>query len=178
MNRRRVRGVEIQLFNFSSISSVTSITEMFPGGSMKRIIPYWDVNITSLTCSSSVSWFVFGTKRAVSLLRARMIFQSPSDSPRTGNQFERGVSPVEIPARSWRTILDYHSLSLLSNFEWIFLYFLYNPHMLQNKYHNIAFIDGQNLYMGSEFQIDFKKMRTYLKDKYSVEKAYYFVGFR
>lgn len=45
---------------------------------------------------------------------------------------------------------------------------------------NIAFIDGQNLYRGillAGWKIDYKKLRIYLKDKYKVEKAYYFIGF-
>jgi len=46
---------------------------------------------------------------------------------------------------------------------------------------NQAFIDGQNLYLGTEhakpaWHIDFRKFRVYLKEKYGVEKAYYFVG--
>lgn len=51
--------------------------------------------------------------------------------------------------------------------------------MLREK--NYAFIDGQNLYMGTtktdpSWKIDFKKFRTFLKDKYHVEIAYYFLG--
>jgi uncharacterized LabA/DUF88 family protein len=45
---------------------------------------------------------------------------------------------------------------------------------------NYAFVDGQNLHLGTlgeNWKIDFKKFRIYLKDKYSVEKAYYFLGF-
>lgn len=45
---------------------------------------------------------------------------------------------------------------------------------------NTAFIDGQNLYLGSRETgraIDHKKLRTYLKDKYKVDEAYYFLGF-
>ena len=46
---------------------------------------------------------------------------------------------------------------------------------------NQAFIDGQNLYLGTEhtkpaWHVDFKKFRVYLKEKYSVEEAYYFIG--
>ncbi len=46
---------------------------------------------------------------------------------------------------------------------------------------NHAFIDGQNLYMGTtktdpSWKIDFKKFRVFLKDKYRVEVAYYFLG--
>ncbi len=50
--------------------------------------------------------------------------------------------------------------------------------MEKKKIKNLAFIDGQNLYMGTGFSVDFKKMRVYLRDKYYIEKAYYFVGFR
>lgn len=45
---------------------------------------------------------------------------------------------------------------------------------------NIAFIDGQNLHLGTKecgWAIDHKKFRTYLRDKYKVEEAYYFLGF-
>jgi uncharacterized LabA/DUF88 family protein len=47
---------------------------------------------------------------------------------------------------------------------------------------NYAFIDGQNVYMGTTkisvpWRINFKKLRVYLKDKYHVEIAYYFLGF-
>ena len=45
---------------------------------------------------------------------------------------------------------------------------------------NLAFIDGQNLHLGTlqnQWKIDHKKFRTYLKDKYHVEEAYYFLGY-
>ncbi len=45
---------------------------------------------------------------------------------------------------------------------------------------NIAFIDGQNLHFGTQeddWSIDFKKFRTYLRDKYNATEAYYFLGF-
>src|SRR3989339_909281 len=47
---------------------------------------------------------------------------------------------------------------------------------------NIAFIDGQKLYMGTRseippWNIDLTKFREYLRRKYHVEKAYYFLGF-
>ncbi len=42
----------------------------------------------------------------------------------------------------------------------------------------VAFIDGQNLYLSTNFKIDFKRFRVYLKDKYKVERAYYFLGFK
>jgi uncharacterized LabA/DUF88 family protein len=44
---------------------------------------------------------------------------------------------------------------------------------------NVAFIDGQNLYLGTHecgWAIDSRKFRTYLKDKYNVVEAYYFLG--
>lgn len=49
------------------------------------------------------------------------------------------------------------------------------------KENNIAFIDGQNLYMGitnieNSWRMDLKKFRIFLKDKYKVEIAYYFLG--
>lgn len=50
------------------------------------------------------------------------------------------------------------------------------------KVKNVAFIDGQNLHMGTTkvanpWKIDFKKFRVYLTDKYQVDLAYYFLGF-
>jgi uncharacterized LabA/DUF88 family protein len=48
---------------------------------------------------------------------------------------------------------------------------------------NIAFIDGQNLHLGtfgtdgSGWKLDHKRFRTYLSDKYGVAEAYYFLGF-
>lgn len=45
---------------------------------------------------------------------------------------------------------------------------------------NLAFIDGQNLYMSTikcDWKIDHIKFRIYLKDKYNVENAYYFIGY-
>ena len=48
---------------------------------------------------------------------------------------------------------------------------------------NIAFIDGQNLYLGTKlnkegsWSINLAKFRVYLREKYCVEKAYYYLGF-
>lgn len=46
---------------------------------------------------------------------------------------------------------------------------------------NIAFIDGQNLHLGTtsveKWNIDYSRFRVYLKDKYHVQDAYYFLGF-
>jgi len=45
---------------------------------------------------------------------------------------------------------------------------------------NLAFIDGQNLHYGTKennWKIDFRKFRIYLKDKYRVAEAYYFLGY-
>jgi len=45
---------------------------------------------------------------------------------------------------------------------------------------NLAFIDGQNLHMGTKennWKIDHRKFRIYIKDKYKVSKAYYFIGY-
>ena len=48
---------------------------------------------------------------------------------------------------------------------------------------NLAFIDGQNLYMGTAkrehepWRIDLKRFRVYLTQKYNVETAYYFLGY-
>jgi uncharacterized LabA/DUF88 family protein len=45
---------------------------------------------------------------------------------------------------------------------------------------NYAFIDSQNVNLGIRalgWQLDFRKFRTYLEDKYSVTKAYLFIGY-
>ena len=48
---------------------------------------------------------------------------------------------------------------------------------------NFAFIDGQNLYMGTTkiskklWRINLKKFRIYLRNKYKVSTAYYFLGY-
>ena len=43
-----------------------------------------------------------------------------------------------------------------------------------------AFIDSQNLNLGirdQDWELDFKRFRIYLKDKYKVSKAFLFIGF-
>ncbi|MDP3953265.1 MAG: NYN domain-containing protein [bacterium] len=45
---------------------------------------------------------------------------------------------------------------------------------------NLAFIDGQNLYLGTmqnNWKVDHLRLRVYLRDKYKVEEAYYFLGY-
>ncbi len=47
---------------------------------------------------------------------------------------------------------------------------------------NIAYIDGQNLHMGTKdcdlpWRVDLQKFRVYLKEKYNVSKAYYYLGY-
>lgn len=49
------------------------------------------------------------------------------------------------------------------------------------KENNIAFIDGQNLYMGTlsdnpAWKINLARFREYLNKKYEVRKAYYYLG--
>lgn len=47
------------------------------------------------------------------------------------------------------------------------------------KTKNLAFIDGQNLHLGtmeSGWKVDLNKLRIYLKDKYIISDAYYFLG--
>jgi len=47
---------------------------------------------------------------------------------------------------------------------------------------NFAFIDGQNLHITVKeqlnWEIDYKKLYNYLKAKYKVEKAFYFIGYQ
>lgn len=51
------------------------------------------------------------------------------------------------------------------------------------KVRNLAFIDGQNLHMGTAkrdkhpWNIDLGRFRVYLKEKYSIDEAYYFLGY-
>lgn len=45
---------------------------------------------------------------------------------------------------------------------------------------NLAFIDGQNLHLDTtqnDWKVDLKKFRVYLKDKYRIAEAYYFLGY-
>jgi hypothetical protein len=54
------------------------------------------------------------------------------------------------------------------------------PLMSVSKESNIAFIDGQNLHLGTKgngWAIDHAHFRVYLKEKYGIEEAYYFLGF-
>ncbi|MBI2437033.1 MAG: hypothetical protein HYV41_04825 [Candidatus Magasanikbacteria bacterium] len=47
------------------------------------------------------------------------------------------------------------------------------------KYHNIAYIDGANLHKGISdlrWRLDYARLRVWLKEKYSVERAYIFIG--
>ena len=49
-----------------------------------------------------------------------------------------------------------------------------------SKENNIEFIDGQNLHLwttSEKWNIDFKRFRIYLKDKYKVNEVYYFLWF-
>lgn len=55
--------------------------------------------------------------------------------------------------------------------------------MSNNSPRNIAYIDGQNLYMGTAhadnpWKIDCRRFRRYLYEKYNVTEAYYFIGTR
>ncbi|MDP2909666.1 MAG: NYN domain-containing protein [bacterium] len=52
--------------------------------------------------------------------------------------------------------------------------------MSQQNNKNYAFIDSQNLNLGVKalgWNLDFKKFRIYLKEKYSIAKAYIFIGY-
>ena len=45
---------------------------------------------------------------------------------------------------------------------------------------NYAFIDGNNLYLGAKKQrinLDYKRLRIYLADKFNAEKVFLFIGF-
>lgn len=50
---------------------------------------------------------------------------------------------------------------------------------MENK-NNYAFIDSQNLNLSIKYlgwNLDFKRFRVYLKEKYNVNKAYLFIGY-
>jgi len=54
--------------------------------------------------------------------------------------------------------------------------------MKVTKIDNIAYIDGQNLFMGTNkrepiWEVDLQKFRVYLKEKYNIDKAYYYLGY-
>lgn len=52
--------------------------------------------------------------------------------------------------------------------------------MKKEKENNYAFIDSQNLNLGIKklgWNLDYKKFRIYLAEKYDVKKAYMFIGF-
>ena len=51
---------------------------------------------------------------------------------------------------------------------------------MKKPQNNYAFIDGQNLNLAIQdlgWKLDFRKFRVYLSEKYSVGRAYYFIGF-
>ena len=51
---------------------------------------------------------------------------------------------------------------------------------MKHKGNNYAFIDGQNLHITTVnmgWEIDYNRFRTYLRDKFDVVKAFYFIGF-
>ncbi len=51
---------------------------------------------------------------------------------------------------------------------------------MPNKDNNYAFIDSQNLNLSIRAQgwvLDFKRFRKYLEDKYSITKAFLFIGY-
>lgn len=51
---------------------------------------------------------------------------------------------------------------------------------MKNKENNYAFIDSQNLNLGVQSlgrKLDFRKFRTYLKEKYGVSTAFLFLGY-
>ena len=51
---------------------------------------------------------------------------------------------------------------------------------MKKKENNFAFIDGQNLNLGIQslgWKLNFRPFRKYLAEKYSVNTAYYFIGY-
>lgn len=55
-----------------------------------------------------------------------------------------------------------------------------NKNVRRKKENNYAFIDSQNLYLSitnQGWELDYKKFRQYLREKYRVEKAFMFIGY-
>jgi uncharacterized LabA/DUF88 family protein len=57
-----------------------------------------------------------------------------------------------------------------------------NTNPREHSQRNIAYIDGQNLYMGTTkrepgWKIDLARFREYLAKKYNVDKAFYYLGY-
>jgi len=51
---------------------------------------------------------------------------------------------------------------------------------MEDKLNNYAFIDSQNLNLGVQslgWKLDYKRFRTYLKEKYNISVAYLFIGY-
>lgn len=53
---------------------------------------------------------------------------------------------------------------------------------MNSKTKNIAYVDGQNLHMGTsksepKWKINLSRFRVYLEKKYNVDKAYYYLGY-
>ena len=51
---------------------------------------------------------------------------------------------------------------------------------MKNKENNYAFIDSQNLNLGVQslgWSLDFRKFRTYLREKYGISTSYLFLGY-
>jgi uncharacterized LabA/DUF88 family protein len=51
--------------------------------------------------------------------------------------------------------------------------------LMNKKENNFAYIDGANLYNGINglgWKLDYRRFRIWLKDKYSIERAYLFIG--
>lgn len=54
------------------------------------------------------------------------------------------------------------------------------PPIDKNAFPNIAFVDGQNLHLGTKecgWSVDHYRFRKYLQAKYRIGEAYYFLGF-
>lgn len=52
---------------------------------------------------------------------------------------------------------------------------------MKKKQENFAFIDSQNLNLGVRsqgWQLDFRKFRQYLRNKYNITSAYLFIGYK
>ncbi len=53
---------------------------------------------------------------------------------------------------------------------------------MKSTSNNIAYIDGQNLHLGTtkrepEWEVDLARFRVFLEEKYKVKKAYYYLGY-
>jgi len=105
------------------------------------------------------------------------ILLRPAPAARAGGGRVNQISTQQHPALCAPCVLDYDE-----NIPITLSSVLFNG-MNKSEHNNYAFIDGQNLYMGTAkrevdpWKIDLARFRVYLAQKYGVSKAFYFLGY-